>query len=67
MHEHKGSPLHIDCAGCDMVYVCQGGQPADTGVISSSDGTVRFEVSHVQKPRDAAYIQHVGKYTTAQR
>lgn len=39
-----------------------GGQPADTGVISSPDGTVKFNVLHVQKPKGTSCIQHLGEY-----
>ena len=42
-----------------------GGQPADSGLISSIDGSsIRFEVTHVQKPKDSSFIEHIGKYTT---
>ena len=42
-----------------------GGQPADSGLISSVDGSsVKFEVTHVQKPKGCDYIEHIGKYTT---
>ena len=49
------------------MYMYEGGQPADNGLISSIDGSVKFEVSHVQKPKDCDYIQHIGKYTTSER
>jgi Ser-tRNA(Ala) deacylase AlaX len=41
-----------------------GGQPTDIGIISSCDGKIQFKVNHVQKPRDASYIEHVGDYAT---
>ena len=39
-----------------------GGQPADIGVISSPDGSVKFNVAHVQKPKGTSFIQHLGTY-----
>ncbi|XP_003385755.1 PREDICTED: uncharacterized protein LOC100631819 [Amphimedon queenslandica] len=44
-----------------------GGQSTDIGTISSPDGNIKFEVSHVQKPRDTNYIEHIGTFTTDER
>ncbi|KAL5457304.1 hypothetical protein EMCRGX_G034552 [Ephydatia muelleri] len=40
-----------------------GGQPTDVGIITSSDGSIRFEVCHVQKGKGHAFIEHLGSYT----
>ena len=37
-----------------------GGQPADKGLISLADGSVKFQVADLQTKGDA--ILHVGKY-----
>jgi Ser-tRNA(Ala) deacylase AlaX len=41
-----------------------GGQPADTGTISSPDGSSKFEVVHVQKPKGSSHIEHIGSYSS---
>lgn len=43
-----------------------GGQPTDVGMITNIDGSISFEVCHVQKGKGQTFIEHLGNYTSGE-